>query len=390
MIVRQHRKSGGAGDLLDYLIINRAVEQTQASRVADIAVHNLPVMPAIPKTPGEAYELVRTLTQSIDGFMSHARLTSVRILKNKLIHVVTSFNPKDTQKLENICGGPIAVTRELAKNVVGANRAMLFTLHDDREHLHVHALISSTDLYGRAWDSSFDRYKWNNEARNIEHGYGLTPLTFDPERHSLSPTEHRRLQQCGISDLLERMRSVICAARADFPAREVFERRLVDVGITINERKDKNGNVRGLVFNYGEVTVKGSAIHRGLSYRNLMAGFNPERATFDPRHEQDVHNIMLLSMADEELRREVMQHSRVSIRYLGMVAEELRTGRVGRTWGEIDLAVQTRLSTRPQLVPVSPEFTKMERAELVPLTRTDFRTRNQNRDSQSVSRGRGR
>ncbi|MDT7779080.1 MAG: hypothetical protein QOC99_1592, partial [Acidobacteriota bacterium] len=261
MIVRQHSKSGGAGELLDYLIVNRVLDETRASRVADLAVHNLPIMPAIPKTPGGAHELVRALTQSMDSFMSNARLSSVRILKNNLIHAVTSFDPKDPQKLEKICGGPIAVTRELAKNVVGPDRAMFFALHDS-SHLHVHTLISSADISGRAWNSSFDRYKWNNEARNIEHRYGLTPLSFDPERHSLSPIEHRRLQQCGIPDLLERMRSAICAARADLPAREVFERRLRNVGITIEERKDKDGSALGLVFNYGELTVKGSAIHR--------------------------------------------------------------------------------------------------------------------------------
>jgi hypothetical protein len=266
---------------------------------------------------------------------------------------------------------------------------MFFALHNS-SHPHVHTLISSTDIFGRAWNSSFDRYKWNNEARNIEYRYGLTPLRFDPERHSLSPTEHRRLQLCSIPDLLERMRSAICAARADLPAREVFERRLRNVGITIEERKDKDGNARGLVFNYGELTVKGSAIHRGLSYRNLMAGFNPERVAFDPHHEQDIRNIILLSMADEELRRETIKHSRASVRYLGMAAEEFRTGRVDRTWDEIDRAVQTRLSTRPQLVPVPPEFVKMEPAELVPLIRTDQMIRGQNRDDQSTSRGRSR
>jgi hypothetical protein len=266
---------------------------------------------------------------------------------------------------------------------------MVFALHDSN-HLHVHTLISSADSYGRAWDSSFDRYRWNTEARKIGDRYGLTPLSFDPERHSLSLTEHRRLQQCGIPDLLERMSAAICAARADSPAREVFERRLGDVGITIEERQDREGNVRGLVFNYGEVTVKGSAIHRGLSYRNLVAGFNPERVTFDPSHEQNLQNIMLLSLADEEARREAMQHARASIRYLGIASEELRTGRANRTWEEIDRAVQPRISTRPQLVPAAPEFVKMERAESVPLNRRNARALDQNRDDQSTSRGRSR
>jgi hypothetical protein len=389
MIVRQHSRSGGAGDLLDYLIINRGIADVRASRVADIAVHNLPVMPAIPKTPNAAHELVRALTRSMDGFIINARLSSVRILKTKLIHAVTSFDPKDPTKLGKICGGPVAVTRELAKNVVGPNRAMVFALHDSN-HLHVHTLISSTDTYGRAWDSSFDRYKWNTEARKIEHKYELTPLTFDPERHSLSPTEHRRLQQFGIPDLLERMRSAICAARADSPARDVFERRLGGVGITIEERKDRDGNVRGLVFNYGEVTVKGSAIHRGLSYRKLMDGFNPERVAFDRDHEQDIRNVMLLSLADEESRREAIQHSRASVRYLGIVAEELRAGKVNRTWTELDRVAQLRLSARPQLVPVSPKFVKVERAEPVPLARKDIRLReDQNGSRQHAPRDQG-
>jgi hypothetical protein len=105
MIVRQHSKSGGAGNLLDYLIINREIDEARASRLADIAVYNLPIMPTIPKSPHEARELVRTLAHSIDSFMSNVRLSSVRILKNNLMHVITSFDPKDTQKLENFAAG---------------------------------------------------------------------------------------------------------------------------------------------------------------------------------------------------------------------------------------------------------------------------------------------
>jgi hypothetical protein len=134
MIVRQHSKSGGAGDLLDYLIINREIDEVRASRVADIAVHNLPVMPTIPKSADAARELVRALTHSIDSFMSNARLSSVRILKNNLIHVIISFELKDPPKIERICGGPIAVARELVKNVVSPNRAMIFALHDSNQH----------------------------------------------------------------------------------------------------------------------------------------------------------------------------------------------------------------------------------------------------------------
>jgi len=390
MIIEKHSRSGGAGDLLDYLIINRTIEQGRASRVGDIAIHNLPVMPAMPKARDGAHELVRTLAWSMDDFISNSRLSSVRLLKNQLMHVVTSFDPKDTKKLEKICGGPVAVTRELAKNVVGEERAMVFVLHDDRARVHVHILISSTDMHGRAWNSSFDRYKWNKEARNIERGYGLTPRTFDPERHSLSPTEHRKLQQHGVPDLLERMRATICAARADSPDKNLFEQRLGNVGITTSERKDKTGKVRGLVFNYNEVTVKGSAIHRGLSYNNLIASFNPERIIFEPRHEQDVRDVMALSMADEELRREALRHPRAGVRYLGMFAEELRTGKVERKWDEVDRAIQSRLSTRPQLVPLPPKFVKLERVEPVPIPRNNFRAReSHDRQFRSQSRNSG-
>jgi hypothetical protein len=145
-----------------------------------------------------------------------------------------------------------------------------------------------------------------------------------------------------------------------------------------------------LVFNYGEVTVKGSAIHRGLSYRKLMDGFNPERVAFNRDHEQDIRNVMLLSLADEESRREAIQHSRASVRYLGIVAEELRAGKVNRTWTELDRVAQLRLSARPQLVPVSPKFVKVERAEPVPLARKDIRLReDQNGSRQHAPRDQG-
>lgn len=39
MIVKELKKSGGAGAPLYYLIIDQAIEQIQASRVAGIAVH---------------------------------------------------------------------------------------------------------------------------------------------------------------------------------------------------------------------------------------------------------------------------------------------------------------------------------------------------------------
>lgn len=389
MIVRAHSKTGGAGDILNYLIINRESDQLRASRVADIAVHNLPVMPAIPKTPEQACELVKLLAQDMEGFTRNARLSAARPLRNRLLHIVASFDPNDTERLTGICGGPVAVARELALNVAGKDRAMILISHDDREHPHVHILISSADSRGRAWDSSFDRYRWNNGAREIERKYELLPLTFNPERHALSPTEHRRLEQCGIPDLLDRMRTAICAARADSPSRSLFERRLEKVGITVSERLDKEGKVRGWIFNYGEISIKGSAIDREFSYRNLTAGFNPERGAFDPRYEQGVRNVMLISMADEEKRREFIQHPRPAIRFMGMIAEEVRTGRVDRTWDEIGRAAQARLSASRQMMSVQPKFARTDYAELIPLVRERIRMReDQNRSDQYASRNR--
>jgi hypothetical protein len=376
MIVEEYKKkSDSAGGCFDYLITDRSAEQSRASRVADMAVHNLPVMSRVPETRGEADELVKALTRSMDTFIRNARLAAARPLENKLLHVVISFPPEDTPKLHKICGGPLAITLELAKNVVGRDRAIAAILHDTR-HLHGHNIISYPDAKGRAWDSSFDRYKWNMEAREIERKYGLSRLTFDPERHSLSPTERRRLERCGVPDLLDRMCAAICAARSDSPSRELFERRLENVGITVSERHDKERKVRGWVFNYREVSVKGSAIHRGLSYRNVTADLNPGRISTDPQHEQNVLNIMVLTMSDDEIRHEMMRHPRAGVRYLGHMAEELREGKVGRTWDEISTAAQRRLDVRPQLIHVKPNFVKLERAEPVPMSRQHAMDRN--------------
>lgn len=139
------------------------------------------------------------------------------------------------------------------------------------------------------------------------------------------------------------------------------------------------------------MSVKGSAIHRGLSYRALTAGFNREHEAFDPRHEQDVHNVMLVCMAEEDKRRACIQHPRAGVRYFGMMAEEFRAGRVDRSWDEVDGAVQQRLSARPRLVPAPPEFIKLERAELVPLSRNKIRERDdQSRGGLDASEDRGR
>ncbi|MGB9179437.1 MAG: hypothetical protein WCB68_09335 [Pyrinomonadaceae bacterium] len=376
MIAEQHKKkAGSAGDCFDYLITDRLMEQARASRVADIAVYNLPVMPRVPETRGEASELVRTLTRSMNSFTRNARLSAVRTLENELLHVVLSFHPEDTAKLRNICGGPVAVALEVAKKVAGTDRAMALILHDAR-HLHAHTIISSPDTQGRAWDSSFDRYRWNMGAREIELKYNLSALQFDTERHSLSPTEHRRLERCGIPDLLDRMRATICAARSDSPSRELFEQRLENVGITVSERYDSERKVRGWVFNHGDVSIKGSAIHRGLSYRNVKAGLNPERVTPDPGREQDVLNVMTLTMADEEIRQEFMRHPRAGIRYLGHMAEELRTGKVGRTWEDLGTAAEQRLAVRAQLVPVKPRLVRLEHPEPVPLSKQHAKDRN--------------
>jgi len=362
------KKAGSAGDCLDYLITDRSTEEARASRITDLAVYNLPVMPRVPETREEASKLVKVLTESMNSFIRNARLSAVRTLENELLHVVISFHPDDTPKLRNICGGPVAVALELAKNVAGRDRAMALILHDTR-HLHGHTLISSADMKGRAWDSSFDRCKWNKGAREIEHKYDLSRLRFDPERHSLSPTEHRKLERCGIPDLLDRMRATICAARSDSPSRELFERRLGNVGITVSERHDKEGKIHGWVFNYGEVSVKGSAIHRGLSYRNVRADLDPGRVITNLGHERDMLNVMILTMSDDEIRQEILQYPRASVRYIGHMAEDLREGKVGRTWDEISTAAERRLDARPQLVLVRPSLVKLERAELVPMSR---------------------
>src|SRR5438067_1925959 len=122
MIVRNHIKTGGAKGILDYLIVSRELDHLRASRVAGIAVRNLPVMPAMPKTPEEALELVRLLADSMDDYIKNARLSAVRLLKNGLLHVAIAFNRKDSERIKDICGGPIAVALELAVKVAGKDR----------------------------------------------------------------------------------------------------------------------------------------------------------------------------------------------------------------------------------------------------------------------------
>lgn len=205
-----------------------------------------------------------------DGVRAHDMALIIRDFNNQrkmnpnlgkaVGHLILSWSKEDLDKLT-----PAKLTehaREYMQKMKIADTQYIVILHGDREHPHIHIVYNRVNNFGKTISDS-NNYKRNVQVckeMTLKHGYHFGEGKKDVNRERLKGKEQLRYF---IYDALN-------AAKKNANSWGRLQTILAQKGIDI-EFKYKSGSkeIQGVSFSMGEYKLKGSAIDRLCSYKNL-------------------------------------------------------------------------------------------------------------------------
>jgi hypothetical protein len=233
---------------------------------------------ALPMLPGEsAYDYAKHWAEALWRFTAQAR-GSRKAPEDYFVHAVMSFFPGNGQHGADqlTAAQAVAIAKEAMAEVASGERQVLYVVHGDTAHLHVHIAFSVVDEDGRIWNPHHDFRLWEGAAARLEAKHGLYEVRVGRAGYGptwkKSPTTNELNRALRTEQPSDRMalQQLIDAALAGNPAFPVFWQRLLDAGVTPIPNIASTGRVSGMSFRYGAgLQMKGSDLGKGYSWGSL-------------------------------------------------------------------------------------------------------------------------
>lgn len=292
--VRKHRSKRHLCALVRYLLSRK---DKAKERVLLHESHN-----ALPMLPGESpKDYAKQWTAALWRFTAQAR-GSKKPPEDYFVHAVMSFFPGNDQHAADqlTADQAVAIAKEAMAEVAPGERQVLFVVHGDTAHLHVHIAFSVVEQGGRIWNPHQDFRLWEAAAARLEATHGLYRVTVGrpgtAPALSKAPTSRELNQVVRTGKPSDRMllQGLVQAAMAGQPSFPVFWQRLLDAGITPIPTIASTGRVSGIAFQLGEhLPMKGSDLGKGFSWPALSKQLHfaasqhlPLLKPFAPRREE--------------------------------------------------------------------------------------------------------
>ena len=192
--------------------------------------------------------------------------------KNKFLRIEIGIAPQDEKRLP--VSELMGIIRLFAKRMGLDNHQWVAVTHKDTDNRHIHIIANRISLYGEVYDTTFVSNRAARVAEEISREKNLTiakEVKTDKkyQKEKSNPTREqtkKEVQQICYS-LLDKYKGTGVTGHSMF----LYE--LNKNGIIIERMKNKQGNVYGLKFSYGEHTFKASEIGREFGYRSLQKNF---------------------------------------------------------------------------------------------------------------------
>ena len=111
-----------------------------------------------------------TNNQSIsDSFIMHAGLS--RRTKKPVVHIVLSFSPKDSIRLDD--AKMEQIVREHLKRMGYNDNQFVAFRHHDKEHPHIHIIVNRVNNQGLCTSDSHERNRNVKVCRDLSNEFGL-------------------------------------------------------------------------------------------------------------------------------------------------------------------------------------------------------------------------
>ena len=178
-----------------------------------------------------------------------------------------------------------------AKRMGLDNHQWVAVTHKDTDNRHIHIIANRISLYGEVYDTTFVSNRAARVAEEISREKGLTiakevKAERKYQKAKANPTREQTKHQV----------QNVCYALLDkykgtgITGHSMFLYELNKNGIIIERMKNKQGNVYGLKFSYGEHTFKASEVGRVFGYRSLQKNFEASQKVKTNAPAQEIHN----------------------------------------------------------------------------------------------------
>jgi hypothetical protein len=273
--VRKHRSKRHLRNLIRYLLSRQGKSNERVLRHESLN--------ALPMLPGESpISYAKQWSERLWNFTAQER-RGKKPPQDYFVHSVMSFFPgNDEHAADQLTAEQaIALAKEAMAEVAPGERQVLYVVHGDKAHLHVHIAFSVVEQGGRIWNPRIDFRQWESAAARLEVKYGLYQVTVGrpggvPARKK-SPTSNElnmaiRTGMPSDRMLLQQLLDVALAGKPSFPT---FMHRLVSAGVTPIPNIASTGRVSGISFRLGDgQPMKGSDLGKGYSWGALSKQLN--------------------------------------------------------------------------------------------------------------------
>ncbi|VXD04080.1 hypothetical protein PSEUDO9AZ_40821 [Pseudomonas sp. 9AZ] len=272
--VRKHRSKRHLCNLVRYLLRH----ETSSERVLRHESLN-----ALPMLPGESpLNYAKQWSEALWRF-THQERRGKKPPEDYFAHSVMSFFPgNDEHAADQLTAEQaIELAKEAMSEVAPGERQVLYVVHGDKAHLHVHIVFSVVERGGRVWNPRMDFRLWEAAASRLEMKYGLYRVMVGrpcgEPAWKKSPTSNELNMALRTGKTSDRMllQELVTAALAGKPSFPVFLQRLLNAGVTPIPNIASTTRVTGISFRLGDgLPMKGSDLGKGFSWPALAKKLN--------------------------------------------------------------------------------------------------------------------
>lgn len=273
--VRKHHSQQHLRNLVRYLLSRKGKSNERVLRHESLN--------ALPMLPGESpLNYAKQWSAALWNFTTQERCGKPPP-EDYFVHSVMSFFPGNAEHAADqlTAEQAIALAKEAMAEVAPGERQVLYVVHGDKAHLHVHIAFSVVERGGRIWNPHHDFRLWESAAARLEVKYGLYQVTVgrpggEPVLKK-SPTSNELNMAIRTGKPSDRMllQELVSAALAGKPSFPTFWNRLLDAGVTPIPSIATTGRVSGISFQYEQgLPMKGSDLGKGFSWPALAKQLN--------------------------------------------------------------------------------------------------------------------
>ncbi|MCO7597250.1 MULTISPECIES: relaxase/mobilization nuclease domain-containing protein [Pseudomonas] len=134
---------------------------------------------ALPMLPGETpLGYAKQWASELWSFSAQERVGK-KPPEDYFVHSVMSFFPGNAvhEADQLTAEQAVELAKEAMAEVAPGERQVLYVVHGDKAHLHVHIVFSTVELGGRIWNPRMDFRLWEAAAARLEVKHGLYQVT---------------------------------------------------------------------------------------------------------------------------------------------------------------------------------------------------------------------